>query len=63
MNISIQATASIGFAIAIPGDTTSTLLKRANMALDEVKGSGRDGMVQAEIPSAPVPTMHDLTCQ
>lgn len=59
----IEVTASIGFAIAVAGDSVSTLLERAQSALSEVKGGGRDGMVQAKIPDAPQPTMHDLTCQ
>jgi len=59
----ISATASIGFAIAIPGDTIPTLLKRVETALDEVKDSGRDDMIHAEVPDAPLSTMHDLTCQ
>jgi diguanylate cyclase (GGDEF)-like protein len=59
----IQVTASIGFALAVPGDSVSKLLKRANEALHQVKDGGRDGMAQAEIPSAPVPSMQDLTCE
>jgi diguanylate cyclase (GGDEF)-like protein len=49
----IHASASIGFSVAVPGDTMSTLLKRADMALYEAKGGGRNGMFQADIGSVP----------
>jgi len=59
----ILATASIGFAIAVPGDTIPSLLMRVDTALDEVKGTGRNDMIHAEVPDRPLSTMHDLTCQ
>jgi GGDEF domain-containing protein len=53
----VHASASIGFAVAIPGDTMATLLKQADMALYEAKNRGRDGMFQAGMGRVP---MHDL---
>jgi diguanylate cyclase (GGDEF)-like protein/PAS domain S-box-containing protein len=44
----INASASIGVAVARPGDTSATLLKRADMALYEAKASGRNGMFHAD---------------
>ncbi|MBJ6725288.1 GGDEF domain-containing protein [Geomesophilobacter sediminis] len=44
----IQVTVSIGAAEALPGDTSDTLIKRADGALYDVKESGRNGVRIAE---------------
>ena len=48
----MQPSASIGFAVAVAGDTARNMLKRADAALYEAKASGRDGISHAVIDNA-----------
>jgi diguanylate cyclase (GGDEF)-like protein len=43
---SLRITASVGFAVAVAGDTTASLLSRADKALYLVKRRGRNGALQ-----------------
>lgn len=43
----LQPSASIGFVVAVAGDTAQALIKRADVALYEAKASGRNSIWQA----------------